>query len=253
MRCLIIDDEFSARSRLKRLLFAHPDINVVGEAEDGVQGLDQITSLKPDFIFLDIEMPQLNGFQMLKAVPPGDPLPLIIFVTGYDEHALAAFEIDALAYLLKPIDEHRLATTLGRARQLINDPINSTAERKRVVDMVRRTPSRLDQIVGRRQGRFVLLRPGEILFFTVESGIVKAHTATGIIHVEMTLNELEQCLSAQRFFRAHRGTLVNLAHVAEIEPYFRSSYVLIMKDATRSQIQVSERQAKLLREKVPGL
>ncbi len=115
MRCLVIDDEFSARSRLKRLLTTHSDLEVVGEAEDGVQGLEQITSLKPDLIFLDIEMPQLNGFQMLRAIPADDPLPLIIFTTGYDEHALAAFEADALAYLLKPIEEHRLATALSRS------------------------------------------------------------------------------------------------------------------------------------------
>jgi DNA-binding LytR/AlgR family response regulator len=253
MRCLIIDDEFSARSRLKRLLIAHPDIDVVGEAEDGVQGLELIASTRPDLIFLDIEMPQLDGFQMLKAIPSCDILPLIVFVTGFDEHALAAFETDALAYLLKPIDEHRLATSIGRARQLVNDPISSKAEGRRVADMVRRTSSRLDHVVGRRQGRFVLLRPSEILFFSVDSGIVKAHTASGVIQVETTLNELEECLSAQRFFRAHRATLVNLAHVLEIEPYFRSSYILIMKDVTHSQIQVSERQAKLLREKVPGL
>ena len=253
MRCLIIDDEFSARSRIKRLLTAHPDIEVAAEAEDGVQGLEQITSLKPDFIFLDIEMPRLNGFQMLKVIPASQTLPLIVFVTGYDEHALAAFEADALAYLLKPVDEHRLATTMSRARQLVTDPISSTEERRRVADMVRRASPRLDHLVGKRQGRLVLLRPGEVAFFIVESGIVNAHTAGGVFHVELTLNELEEYLPAQRFFRAHRASLVNLAQVAEIEPHFRSSYMLIMRDAASSQIQVSERQAKLLRDRIPGL
>ena len=168
MKCLVIDDEFSARSRLKRLLAAHTDVEVLGEAEDGAQGLEQIAALKPDLIFLDIEMPRLNGFQMLKAIPAGDPLPLITFVTGYDEYALAAFEADALAYLLKPIEEQRLISTLNRARQLVHDSASSADEQRRIVNMVRRTVSRLDHIVGRRQGRFVLLRPSEILYGTSE-------------------------------------------------------------------------------------
>ena len=253
MRCLVIDDEFSARSRLKRLLTAYPGIEVVGEAEDGVQGLEQITSLKPDLIFLDIEMPRLNGLQMLRAFPAGKSYPLIVFITGYDEHALAAFEADALAYLLKPVEAQRLTSVLSRARQLVGDSIHAADEKERIIQMVRRAPARVDHVVGRRQGRFVLLRPAEIMFFTAESGVVKAHTAGGVCHVEMTLNELEECLSAQRFFRAHRATLVNLAQIGEIEPHFRSSYILIMRDTARSQIQVSERQAKLLRERVPGL
>lgn len=253
MRCLIIDDEFSARSRLKRLLTAYSDVEVIGEAEDGVEGLERISEIKPDLIFLDIEMPRLNGFEMLRALPAVESFPLIVFITGYDEHALAAFEADALAYLLKPVEAQRLTSVLARARQLIRDPVHASEEKGRIVDMVRRAPARVEHLVVRRQGRFVLLRPAEILYFTADLGVVQAHTATDIFHVEMTLNELEESLSAQRFFRAHRSTLVNLAHVREIEPYFRSSYLLIMADTAHSQIQVSERQAKLLRERIPGL
>lgn len=254
MNTLIIDDEPSARSRLKRMLSSHhPDIVVTGEAEDGAQGLEQIASLRPDLVFLDIEMPSLNGFQMLKAIPAGVQLPLVIFVTGYDKHALAAFEADALAYLLKPIEEDRLSSTLNRARLLVQNPLESMDEKKRIVNLVRRNAPRLEHVVGRRQGRFILLRPFEIIYFVAKSGVVKAHTASDAFQVEMTLNELEECLSLQKFFRAHRSALVNLAHVKEIEPYFRSSYMLIMNDTSRSQIQVSERQAKVLREKIPGL
>jgi two-component system, LytTR family, response regulator len=253
VRCMIIDDEFSARSRLKRMLASCSDDEVVGEAEDGVEGLERMCELKPDLIFLDIEMPRLNGFQMLRAFPPKETLPLTVFVTGYDEHALAAFEADALAYLLKPVEAPRLASVLSRARLLIHDPNLVADEKQRVVELARRAPTRVDHLVGRRQGRFVLLRPGEVLYFSADAGIVKAHTATDSFHIEMTLNDLEESLAAYKFFRAHRATLVNLTHVREIEPYFRSSYVLTMADASRSQIQVSERQAKLLREKIPGL
>jgi len=253
VRCMIIDDEFSARSRLKRMLATYSDIEVAGEAEDGVEGLERMCELKPDLIFLDIEMPRLNGFQVLRAFSPKEVLPLIVFVTGFDEHALAAFEADALAYLLKPVEMPRLNSVLSRARQLVHDPNQVAEEKERIVEMVRRAPTRVDHVVGRRQGRFVLLRPAEVLYFSADSGIVKAHTATDSFHIEITLNDLEESLSAYKFFRAHRATLVNLTHVREIEPYFRSSYILTMGDASRSQIQVSERQAKLLREKIPGL
>jgi two-component system, LytTR family, response regulator len=253
VKCMIIDDEFSARSRLKRMLASCSDVEIVGEAEDGVEGLERICQLQPDLIFLDIEMPRLNGFQMLRAFPPKENLPLIVFVTGYDEHAFAAFEADALAYLLKPIEGPRLKSVLSRARQLIHDPAHVANEKARIVEMVKHAPTRVDHVVGRRQGRFVLLRPGEILYFSADSGLVKAHTATDSFQIEMTLNDLEESLSAYRFFRAHRATLVNLTHVREIEPYFRSSYVLKMGDASHFQIQVSERQAKVLREKIPGL
>ena len=252
MRCLIVDDEFSSRSRLRRLLSSQEDVEVVGEAEDGIAGLDQITIAKPDLIFLDIEMPRLNGFQMLKALPQ-ESLPLVIFVTGYDEHALAAFEAQAVSFLLKPIEESKLAAALNRSRLILEHSPKVSDEAQRVANVVRQVPLCLNHIVGRKQGRFILLRPLEIFYFSAESGLVKAHTANDSFHVEMTLNDLEEALVQQRFFRAHRSSLVNLGRVKEIEPYFRGTYVLIMNDATRSQIQVSERQAKLLREQIPGL
>jgi two-component system LytT family response regulator len=253
LNCVIVDDEFSARSRLKRLLATSPDIEVIGEAEDGMEGLERVCELKPDLIFLDIEMPRLNGFQMLRALPGGDFFPLIVFVTGYDEHAMEAFEADALAYLLKPVEPQRLSAVLSRARQLVQNPAQITDEQQRIVELAQRAPVRIDQLVGRRQGRFVLLRPMEILFFSADLGVVKAHTAREVFHIEMTMNELEESLAVHRFFRAHRSTLVNLAHVREIEPHFRSSYILTMTDSASSHIQVSERQAKLLRDKIPGL
>jgi two-component system, LytTR family, response regulator len=253
VRCMIIDDEFSARSRLRRMLATCQDIEIIGEAEDGVEALERVCTLKPDLIFLDIEMPRLNGFQMLRAFPPKEELPLVVFVTGYDEHALAAFDADALAYLLKPIEAPRLDSVLSRARLLVHNPKHAGDEKQRIAEMVQRSPARIDHLVGRRQGRFVLLRPAEVLYFSADTGVVRAHTATDSFHVEMTLNDLEESLSAYKFFRAHRATLVNLSHVREIEPSFRSSYLLTMADSSRSQIQVSERQAKLLREKIPGL
>jgi two-component system, LytTR family, response regulator len=230
MRFLIIDDESASRSRLKRLLAPQADVEIVGEAEDGMAGLELIVSLVPDLIFLDIEMPIVNGIQMLKSIPEGTALPIVIFITGYDTHALAAFEADALAYLLKPVEEERMVSTLERARRLTKDPTQFLAEQRRFTEVVNRRRGRIDQLVGKRRDRFVLLRPADIIYcpadiiyFSAEDGLVQAYTAKEQFAVDLTLNDLEESLSHLRFFRAHRSALVNLNQIAEIQPSFRSS------------------------------
>src|ERR1035438_4382925 len=118
MTSLIIDDEPAARSRLRRLLGAHPEIEIVGEASDGLQALESIEQLHPDLVFLDIQMPGLDGFEVLRSIPANVPRPLVVFVTGFDEHALQAFDANALAYLLKPVESDRLAAVLDRAARI---------------------------------------------------------------------------------------------------------------------------------------
>jgi DNA-binding LytR/AlgR family response regulator len=164
-----------------------------------------------------------------------------------------AFEADALAYLLKPVEEERLSTVLNRARQLTREPTQYAAEQQRFAQMVQQRRTRIDQVVEKKKSRFVLLRPTEIIFFSAEDGLVKAHTANDQFSVDMTLNELEESLSHQRFFRAHRPALINLDQISEIQPSFRSSYVLLMRNIANTEVQVSERQAKSLRERIPGL
>ena len=118
MRSLVIDDEADARARLIRLLGAHPEVAVIGEAQDGLDAIEKIEELRPDLLFLDIEMPGLKGFEVLRSIPAAIEIPLVIFTTGYDQHALAAFEANALAYLLKPIDPERLSFAIERSRKL---------------------------------------------------------------------------------------------------------------------------------------
>src|SRR5690242_2335730 len=118
MRTLIVDDEPDARDRLARLLGAHPEVVLAGQAHDGLDALEKIEELRPDLLFLDVEMPGLSGFEVVRAIPPDVPLPLVIFATGYDQHALAAFEVNAIAYLLKPIEPERLAQAIERAQRL---------------------------------------------------------------------------------------------------------------------------------------
>src|ERR1700693_4904422 len=157
MRSLLADDEESARERLKRLLKAHPGVEVVGEARDGLEAVTKIEELQPDLLFLDIEMPGLSGFEVLQSLPPKAPLPLVIFVTGYDQHALAAFEANALAYLLKPVEPERLAQAMDRAIKLSRTAADRDRERKRVLKAARETPKVLKQIVCRKRDRLVLV------------------------------------------------------------------------------------------------
>ena len=253
MRSLLADDEESARERLKRLLKAHPGVEVVGEARDGLEAVTKIEELQPDLLFLDIEMPGLSGFEVLQSLPPKARLPLVIFVTGYDQHALEAFEANALAYLLKPVEPERLAQAVERAHKLGAAAQDRDREREHILRVARETPKILRQIVCRKRDRLVLLPPEQIFWFQVEDGIVKAHTAADTFWVNYQLGELEAGLPAEQFFRARREVLVNLAQIKEIRPYFKSGFLIVMGNAGSAEIVVSERQARSLRQRIPGL
>ena len=248
---IIVDDEAAARSRLARLISAHDEVTVVGEAADGIEALATIERLRPDLVFLDIQMPGLNGFQVLRSIPAGVPYPLVVFVTGFDRHALEAFEANALAYLLKPVEADRLAAVLERAVKLCEYE-RLRREEDQLVAEVARARAPLRQVVGRKRDRFILLDPAEVLYFIAESGVIKARTASDSYLVNYQLSELEESLS-ETFFRARRSVLVNLKRIKEIRPYFKSSFLLVMADAPESEIQVSERQAPVLRQRIPGL
>jgi two-component system LytT family response regulator len=250
MNSLIVDDETAARSRLTRLLSAHPEVRIVGEAADGLEAIERIERLRPDLVFLDIQMPGLDGFQVIRGLRPAVPRPLIVFVTGFDRHALEAFEANALAYLLKPVETERLAAVLERAAKLCEFERLRSEEERLVADVARTQAPALQQVVGRKRDRCILLNPDDILYFSAESGLLKAKTATDSYLVNYQLAELEAAL-APSFFRARRSVLVNLGRVKEIRPYFKSSFLLAMPDA--AEIAVSERQAKLLRQRIPGL
>jgi two-component system, LytTR family, response regulator len=253
MNVLLADDEASAHSRLRRLLQAHDQLTILGEARDGLQAVQQIEKLRPDVVFLDIEMPGLSGLEVLRALPPEVPPPLVIFVTGYDQHALAAFEANALAYLLKPVDPEQLARAIERAERLNAFAADREKEGERLLRIARAAPVTLRQIVCRKHDRLLLVPPEQILWFEVESGIVKARTANESFWVNYQLGELETGLSPDQFFRARREVLVNLGGIREIRPYFKSGLLLIMSDAAATEVIVSERRVPALRERVPGL
>ena len=246
LKTLIIDDEASARSRLRKLLSAHPEVEIIGEARNALEALAQIEQQQPDLLLLDVQMPGLNGFELLRALPPTAALPLVIFATGYDQYALAAFEANAIGYLLKPINRASLGRAIERAYKLSLSETQVEEERARWREVLHQAPP-LEQIVARKRDRFVLLPLEQIFFFRVEDGLLRAKTEAESYWTDYQIKELETRLPYPPFFRAHRAVLVNLRMVKEIAPFDKNTYLLLMNDRAGSEIQVSARQAQKLR------
>ena len=190
---------------------------------------------------------------MLKALKQDTPRPLTIFITGFHEYALEAFRARALAYLLKPIEEEHLEEMLQRAALLLRSGSERGAEEEKVSHLLDKAVSTLDQIVARKANRVFLLDPADALVFYMDNGIVRMRVTNETYWVNYQLGELEEALEPRGFFRAHRSSLVNLKRVKELRLDPGSSIVLVMNDGRNSEIQVSERQARLLRLRIPGL
>src|SRR5262245_15286001 len=240
---LIADDEASARSRLRRLLVPFP-FALIDDAHDGLAALEAIQKHRPQVVFLDVQMPGLGGFEVVEALAP-DLMPLIVFVTAYDEFALAAFEANAVAYLLKPVVEDRLQAVVSRIEQLVRAP-GDVAARTSAIASAR--PQPLHHVLAIQRDGYALIPLGDVCFFQVEDGVTHVKTATASFRTNYAIGDLENRLPSPPFFRAHRSTLVNLDKVATISPMFKGSLVLTIKDSRASEIQVSERQAKVVRE-----
>ena len=244
---LIADDEASARSRLRKLLGPYPFELVDGDAHDGLATLEAIHKHRPQVLFLDIEMPGLDGFEVVQALTP-ELMPLIVFVTAYDDHALAAFDANAVAYLLKPVVGERLRPVVSRIQQLVGSPGELSQQVARANAVAGSNPKPLHHVLAVQREGYALIPLAEVCFFQVEDGVTCVKTATASFRTNYSIGDLESRLPSPPFFRAHRSTLVNLDRVATISPMFKGSLVLTIKDSRASEIQVSERQAKHVRE-----
>ena len=247
VRALIADDEAAARSRLRKLLAAHPSVVVEAEAHDGVAALQAMRACQPQVVFLDVQMPGLNGFEVIQALEP-DTVPLIVFVTAHDEYALAAFEANAVAYLLKPVARERLHSVVQRLERIAGIPSEAAQERIRTNAVARSQPQPLHHVLALQGGSYLLLPLSDVCFFRVEDGVTKVKTSAALYRTNYAITDLESRLPSPPFFRAHRTTIANLDKVAKISPMFKGSLLLTMKDAQNTEIQVSERQAKAVRE-----
>jgi two-component system LytT family response regulator len=231
MRALIADDEAPARARLRQLLAAHPDVEIVAEAETGTQAMELAAEHKPDLLLLDIQMPGCSGIDVAACLP--EPRPHIVFCTAYDQHAVDAFELNAVDYLLKPISRARLSQALDRARASAPQPALSQAAR----------PVRF---LVKSAAHYVVVGESRVLYFASEEGLTKLVADSGQYWMDPTLNELEQRLDAARFFRISRAALINLNAVAEVFPMPGGSGEALLKNGHR--LEVSRRRFRELLE-----
>ncbi len=245
IRTLMVDDEELARNALRRALAQAPDIEIVGEAVDGVDALEKIAELQPALVLLDIEMPGFNGFEVVQQLQ-GDP-PAIIFVTAYDEYAVRAFEANAVDYLLKPVREERLDRALDRVRRGTQRRAADAQVALQVATEVNKARSGpLRRLAARRGKRIVIVPLRDIVRIEIEDKLVFAITATERLLLEKTIGELEALLAPSGFLRINRGELVNLESVRELMPWFSGTWRV--KLANNEERDVSRDRAKQLKE-----
>ena len=242
MRTLIVDDEAPARERLKRLLAEMKGVALAGEAEDGVQAVEMIERERPDLVLLDIQMPGLDGFEVIEALTDA---PLIIFVTAYDEYAIHAFEVNALDYLLKPFSRARLEKSIRRAQAALAEEQVSAARLRPLLESLAAQGCYLTRLAVRDRERIRVLDVDEADWIGVEGEQVVVHIGDQTYPVRRTLAELETRLDPTAFFRAHRSAIVNLDRVQEVIPWFKGSHKLLL--VSGAQVDLSRVQARALR------
>jgi len=246
---LIADDEPLARRRIRSLLSRYPEIEVVGEAEDGRQTFQMVRSLQPALLFLDIQMPELNGFEVLEELP-AKMTPEVIFVTAYDRFALRAFEVHALDYLLKPFTRVRFARAVDHClKRLHENPGEPDPHILSLVETLRKHQQQGERVAVREKDSVELVRTAEIDWLEGAGNYVKLHVGTREHLVRDTLRSLEDRLDPQRFLRVHRSAIVNLDSIARLLPWFHGEYVVVLRDGTRlhSSRNYSERLRSLVK------
>ena len=236
IRCLIVDDEPLSRERVASLLRTLPDAEIVGTCENGADAVEAIGELAPDLVFLDVQMPELDGFGVLASVAR-DRMPEVIFVTAHDKYALKAFEVHAQDYLLKPFDPDRLFDAFRRAAERIRQSRmgGSNARLLALIDDIERVRSHRTRVPIKSDGRVTFLPVEEIDWIESSDNHVKIH-AKGETHVlRRTLQSMQASLSPTDFVRVHRSSIVNVTRIEEIQPWFNGEYVVVLRDGTKVQ------------------
>jgi two-component system LytT family response regulator len=231
---VIVDDEPLARERLASLLSAEQDIEIVAQCRDGEEAVAAIDQHSPDLVFLDVQMPGLNGFEVIEAVG-GEKMPLVIFVTAYDQHALRAFQVRALDYLLKPFDRERFRDALQRARTHIQRDETGDLGRRllALVKDLRRDQPKTDRLVVKSGGRLFFLRTDEIDWVEAAGNYVRLHVGPTSHLLRETMNAIEGRLDPEKFFRIHRSRIVNMERIQEMQPWLNGEYAVVLRTGTR--------------------
>lgn len=222
IRTILIDDEPLARDIVKYYLSEHKEIEIVAECCDGFEGLKAITQYKPDLIFLDIQMPKISGFEMLELV---EDKPAVIFTTAFDEFAIKAFEVNAVDYLLKPIDKTRFDLAIQKLPARLNQSENTEA----VLDAAAKSPAQNNRVVVKKDGVIKIIPVADINYLEADDDYVKLSTTDGAFYKNKTMAYFEQTLDVGQFIRIHRSYIINLAQVTKIELKEKDSYVVLLK------------------------
>jgi len=256
IRALIADDEPVARDGIRILLEDHPEIEVVGECADGREVAHAIQQLQPDLVFLDIQMPEMDGFSVIAEVGP-EEMPVVIFVTAYDEYALRAFDVAAIDYLLKPIDDERFGRAVSRAKTQIRQGEFGKLSR-RLIELLERTGQRdpasppagtyLQRVMLKTGGRVTFLKVDDIDWIEAEGDYVKLHVGSDHHLIRDTMKNLDEQLDPTRFVRIHRSIIVNLDRIKELHPYFHGDYMVVLKDGT--ELKLSRGRRRTLEERL---
>ena len=266
LSALIIDDEQLARDELKYLLDSVGGVDVVAQGTNGIEAVDLIEEHHPDLVFLDVQMPGLDGFAAIKrlkersqarvrsAAGNVEPMPQIIFATAYDQYAVRAFDVNAVDYLLKPFDRTRVEQAVERAKSRMSGGAAPGAEAQidallRLLNQGNVRAHQPAKLIVQAQSRLLLIDQADICFAAIDEGIIRVVTQTFEGHSKCrTLEELLEQLDPAVFWRAHRGFVVNINHIREVVPWFKSSYQLRMNDKQQTEIPVSRSQTRRLRE-----
>jgi len=247
IRVLLSDDEALARERLRSLLEEEPDLEIVAECGDGKTAIATIQRERPDLVFLDIQMPEVDGFGVVYELR--DAMPLTIFVTAYDRYAMKAFEVHALDYLLKPVGKERLQEAVARARRQLQHPPDGTFQR-RVLEMLadmearQQTPER---IIIKSDGEIVCLKPNEIDWAESAGNYVCLHVGGATHILRETITALESRLGPRQFMRVHRSTLVNVDRIKTLKPSLYGDYSILLRDGTKLTLSRGFRESVLKR------
>lgn len=229
LRCVVVDDEPLARDLLKAMLEAYPDVEVVAECGDGRAAIRAIKRFEPDVLFLDIQMPKMDGFALVQELDP-DEMPEVVFVTAYDRYALRAFDVHALDYLLKPFDEERLDHALMRARKHARRP-DGGRELNQILSLLQDLGTRNrypDRIPIRRSDRTILQPVADIDWIEAEGKHMKIHVGEEAFAIREAMTRLERQLDPRRFLRVSRSAIVNVDRIREIQPWFHGDHVVVL-------------------------
>ncbi len=234
LRVLLVDDEPLARAKLRRLLTDEPDLEIAGEAASAAEAREIILAERPDLIFLDIQMPGEDGFALLESLP-ADALPAVVFVTAFDQHALRAFEVNALDYLLKPFDRERLQVALERAREALarRDASPLDEQLKLMLQELRGDQPYLNRFVIRSVGRIVFVVARDVDWIEASGNYVRLHIGKESHLLRETMSSLETRLDPRVFARIHRSTIVNIERIRELHHIFHGDYSVLLRDGTR--------------------